>query len=182
MNVFELFMSSITFFAKHFVIVLLIMGILMVLVGPLVIALLIMGILMVLVGGGCCCFWGHELWFRWQLRRRGIVVEGQVVRRQETRGYKGGSDYTLICRYIYNGQTYIEWSPVSSVDFRRNVQLRLLPDSPEKARVIESESCFAIASRVIKMGFGVLLGISFMVGGVWGVVVSLPSLLTPYNR
>jgi Protein of unknown function (DUF3592) len=132
---------------------------------------LFIGIFMFFSGGSLLIFQGHDLWFRWQLQRRGIAVEGQVMRRQETRAYGKPVTYnTLTCRYIYNGQTYIETLPVSSVDFRRNVQLRLLPDSPKKASVIESGSGFAIAERVMLMGLQAFVGIYFMVVGVWLVV------------
>jgi Protein of unknown function (DUF3592) len=148
MNVFELFVSTIAFFALPS--------------DPSNIFLLIFSIFLVFGSGSLLMSLGHDLWLRRQLQRRGRVVEGQAMRQNVMRGYKWGREYSLTCRYSYNGQTFIKTFPDSIGYPGKNVQIRLLPESPEKARVIESGSPFGITYAVLGI-YGIALGVLFLV-------------------
>ena len=96
---------------------------------------------LIILGGGCCflpsclVFWRKQ----WQLRTRGVIVQGQVVERHAERGSRGQPWYTLMCRYGYQGQAYSLAMPVWRNLYEKSgacVSLRCLPSNPEVAMVV----------------------------------------------
>jgi hypothetical protein len=103
---------------------------------------LLLGLFMFVLGcfllRPCIVFWRTQR----QLRRKGITVQGQVIERAQHYTSRGLPWFSLVCKYSYNGQTYVSDLPVWRKYFASDevlVSVCCLPENPEVAMVFEND-------------------------------------------
>jgi hypothetical protein len=117
----------------------------------------------------CIVFWRTQR----QLRLKGIIVQGQVIEREQRYGSRGQPWFYLICSYSYNGQTYVSdlpmWHKYFACD-EVHVSVCCLPEDPEMAMVFENDFLRTEwVQRTIVPAIFIIIGLFILIGSPLGV-------------